>query len=115
MSASAQTSPCLTCGACCATFRVSFYWAEAEQRGLPVELTQRVNDWFACMRGTSSPTPRCVALKGEVGSCTQCTVYEARPDPCRDVQPGDSQCAKARAKHGLPPLPPLPDSATAGA
>ncbi|MBR7358785.1 YkgJ family cysteine cluster protein, partial [Klebsiella pneumoniae] len=22
-------NPCMTCGACCAYFRVSFYWAEA--------------------------------------------------------------------------------------
>ncbi|EGR9493162.1 YkgJ family cysteine cluster protein, partial [Escherichia coli] len=22
-------NPCMTCGACCAFFRVSFYWAEA--------------------------------------------------------------------------------------
>ncbi|MBB8903342.1 YkgJ family cysteine cluster protein, partial [Escherichia coli] len=22
-------NPCITCGACCAFFRVSFYWAEA--------------------------------------------------------------------------------------
>ncbi|EEX7666747.1 YkgJ family cysteine cluster protein, partial [Escherichia coli] len=23
-------NPCMTCGACCAFFRVSFYWAEAD-------------------------------------------------------------------------------------
>ncbi|OZZ73507.1 zinc/iron-chelating domain-containing protein, partial [Klebsiella pneumoniae] len=24
-----EINPCMTCGACCAYFRVSFYWAEA--------------------------------------------------------------------------------------
>ncbi|MLR39642.1 YkgJ family cysteine cluster protein, partial [Salmonella enterica subsp. enterica] len=23
-------NPCMTCGACCAYFRVSFYWAEGD-------------------------------------------------------------------------------------
>ncbi|HDH0840599.1 TPA: YkgJ family cysteine cluster protein, partial [Klebsiella pneumoniae] len=23
-----EINPCMTCGACCAYFRVSFYWAE---------------------------------------------------------------------------------------
>ena len=35
-------NPCLDCGACCASFRVSFYWSEAEARGLPAEMTEQV-------------------------------------------------------------------------
>ncbi|MFN4291739.1 MAG: YkgJ family cysteine cluster protein [Permianibacter sp.] len=97
-------SPCQACGACCATFRVSFYWAEADQRRLPVELIEPVNPWLACLRGTWAAQPRCQALQGEVGRHVSCTVYDARPDPCRDVQPGDEKCRKARDKHGLPPL-----------
>lgn len=100
-----NVSPCLSCGACCATFRVSFYWAEADQRRLPVELIEPVNPWLACMRGTWASQPRCHALQGEVGRHVSCAVYEARPEPCRDVQPGDDHCRKARSKHGLPPLP----------
>ena len=97
-------SPCLRCGACCAAFRVSFYWAEATQRGLAPELTERVNDHLLCMRGTWSAAPRCIALRGEVGGDVRCTAYEQRPSPCREVQPGDAQCARARALRGLPPL-----------
>ena len=26
-------NPCMTCGACCIFFRVSFYWSEADDAG----------------------------------------------------------------------------------
>ncbi|WP_374347083.1 YkgJ family cysteine cluster protein [Chitinimonas sp.] len=101
----AHSEPCLQCGACCAAFRVSFYWAEAEQRGLPLALTEQVNGLMSCMRGSWAPQPRCAALQGEVGGATRCSVYLQRPSPCREVQPGDEQCRRARARHRLPPLP----------
>ncbi len=100
----ADSNPCLDCGACCATFRVSFYWSEAETLGLPTELTEQVNAWFACMRGTNQPQPRCAALAGTVGQEVSCQVYGHRPSPCHEVEAGGSQCAKARAHHGLPIL-----------
>ncbi|WP_298597890.1 YkgJ family cysteine cluster protein [Zoogloea sp.] len=100
----ASANPCQACGACCATFRVSFYWADAEARGLPPALTEQVNPWLGCMAGTNRRAPRCAALDGTIGSEVGCRVYEQRPDPCREVQAGDSQCLKARARHGLPAL-----------
>ncbi|EER5964904.1 YkgJ family cysteine cluster protein, partial [Escherichia coli] len=38
-------NPCMTCGACCAFFRVSFYWAEADDAGgkVPVSLTEQIS------------------------------------------------------------------------
>lgn len=33
-----------------------------------------------------------------------CSVYPQRPSPCREVQPGDEKCNKARDRHGLDPL-----------
>ena len=94
-------NPCLDCGACCASFRVSFYWSEAEARGLPAEMTEQVNAWFSCMAGTNCAAPHCAALEGEVGQTVRCTVYAHRPHPCREVEAGDSQCNKARARHGM--------------
>lgn len=96
-----DASPCTACGACCAHFRVSFYWAEAEARGLPEHLTEAVNPWFSCMAGTNQGRPHCVALQGQVGQAVSCSVYPQRPDTCRSVQPGDAQCSKARAGYGL--------------
>jgi uncharacterized protein len=95
---------CRQCGACCAAFRVSFYWAEAEQQGLPPEAVEQVTAVLACMRGTNQPQPRCHALQGDVGRAVICTHYAQRPSPCREVQPGDEKCAQARARHGLASL-----------
>ena len=94
-------SVCQQCGACCAAFRVSFYWAEAPQGGLPDDIVERVTPHLACMAGTNQPVPRCGALQGEVGKEVRCTVYAGRPSPCREVQPGSEQCNRARVRHGL--------------
>ena len=64
----ADFNPCQSCGACCAHFRVSFYWAEAESLGLPEALTEAINPWMSCMKGTGQRAGvRCVALAGEIG------------------------------------------------
>ena len=101
-----NANPCQQCGACCAAFRVSFYWAEAD--ALPAPYIERINPWMACMAGTNSASPRCGALQGTIGSSVDCTVYDQRPSPCREVEPGDAKCARARERHGLIPLPPIP-------
>ncbi|MEJ8675616.1 YkgJ family cysteine cluster protein [Chromobacterium amazonense] len=100
---SEKSNPCQSCGACCANFRVSFYWAEADDGGgaIPSQFTEKVNDWTRCMRGTWSNSPRCVALQGEVGRSVACGIYAARPSACREVEAGSAQCHKARAAHGL--------------
>lgn len=96
---------CQRCGACCASYRVSFYWAEAEVHGLPAALVQPLTPVYACLAGTHQAAPRCEALSGEVGRAVACAAYAQRPSPCREVQPGDDKCLRARARHGLP-LPP---------
>jgi Fe-S-cluster containining protein len=95
---------CQQCGACCAAFRVSFYWAEAPQRELPAELVEKVSPHLACMVGTNQSEPRCRALSGEVGQQVECVVYPSRPSPCREVTSGDERCNTARARHGLPAI-----------
>jgi len=97
---------CRQCGACCATFRVSFYWAEAARLGLPDALTEKISPHLLSMLGTNRPGPRCAALQGEVGERVACGIYVRRPSPCHEVQPGDEKCNQARSRHGLVPLPP---------
>jgi hypothetical protein len=108
-------NPCLTCGACCAAFRVSFYWSEAgpEAGGLtPAELSVKLTPHHAAMRGTDKTPPRCVALEGEVGQRVRCAIYSLRPSPCREFRASwangehSERCDLARAAHGLPPLEP---------
>lgn len=77
---------CTRCGACCANFRVSFYWREtdaAEGGQVPEQFTQRLDEWRVCMRGTLAAPLRCVALEGTVGDFVRCAIYERRPSPCR--------------------------------
>lgn len=116
------SNPCLTCGACCAYFRVSFYWAEADDAGglVPVSLTEPLTPFLRCMSGTNQQQSRCVALKGTPGVLACCSIYEKRPTPCREFTLSgehgvvNDACNRARANYGLRPLytPLQPDSAT---
>ncbi|MCO6451308.1 MAG: YkgJ family cysteine cluster protein [Caldilineales bacterium] len=109
-----MTHPCLTCGACCAHYRVSFYWAEADDAGgtVPIALTERMDINRLSMRGTGSKPARCVALLGAVGEAVRCTIYESRPSVCAEFTPSweDGQanplCDNARAAWDLPSLEP---------
>jgi Fe-S-cluster containining protein len=108
---------CLACGACCAAFRVDF--DRAEMRGGEFPLGCGVPESMALplvgrtmrMRGTDAASPRCIALEGEVGRATSCSIYDSRPGPCREFAPlaplgiGDDACRRARRRHGLPALP----------
>lgn len=99
-----EENPCLSCGACCATYRVSFYWAEAEALGLADALVEQLPPFHACLAGTNQAAPRCRALSGEIGATVGCSVYVRRPAACHEVEAGDGKCARARRRHGLPPL-----------
>ena len=109
-------NPCLSCGACCAYFRVSFYWGECQSAGglVPDNLTVAVTPHLVAMQGTEQKPARCAALLGEVGCGTRCTIYETRSSTCREFMAAwengepNPHCDAARAAHGLPPLtPPL--------
>ena len=95
---------CIRCGACCAFFRVSFYWSEAPARGIPESMTEQVNAFRSCMAGTNAMPARCTALEGEINHAVRCTIYEQRPSPCRSVMPGDEKCMRARQHWGLAPI-----------
>lgn len=109
-----NSNPCMSCGACCAWFRVSFYWAEGDDGGgaVPNALTEPLTPFLRCMRGTNDRRPRCLALEGNVGETVRCTIYAGRPSPCREFamagdggRPNDA-CDRARAHYGLSPLSP---------
>ncbi|HET8870703.1 MAG TPA: YkgJ family cysteine cluster protein [Aquabacterium sp.] len=98
---------CQRCGACCAYFRVSFYWAEADDAPggtVPVGLTEPVTPHIRCMQGTQGKQPRCTALVGEIGQSVGCSIYPLRSSSCQELQAGDDKCLKARRHHGLPSI-----------
>ena len=98
--------PCLTCRACCASFRVDFSVHETEELGgcVPDGLVVPVTDHTARMRGTDHAQPRCSALTGQVGLRAACGIYEWRPSPCREFEAGSAACNRARQRHHLPAL-----------
>lgn len=108
-------NPCLACGACCACFRVSFYWTESDLAapdGVPHDLTEHLQGHYLAMQGTDSRTPRCIALAGTIGTEVRCTIYQCRPSACRNFIPSwqgstlNERCDTARVKWGLAPLDP---------
>lgn len=107
----AEQNPCLLCGACCASYRASFYWAEADDTtdgGVPVGMTDRVSAFRRAMRRDQDG--RCVALRGTPGQKVSCRIYDRRPSVCRSFEPAwqagaaDNRCNESRARLGLPPL-----------
>lgn len=107
-------TPCIECGACCASFRVSFYWGETDAAPggtVPSTLTTVVSPHRVAMRGTEKNPVRCIALEGTVGKNVRCNIYPSRSSTCREFMASwedgnhNPRCDHARAKHGLPPLP----------
>lgn len=105
--------PCLSCGACCAYFRVGFHWSEADPAlggRVPFELTEPLRTHERAMRGTSQAHPRCIALDAEIGRHSRCSIHDRRPSVCAQVPASlefgerSPQCDRSRAAHGLPAL-----------
>ncbi|TMJ03470.1 MAG: YkgJ family cysteine cluster protein [Alphaproteobacteria bacterium] len=96
-------SLCQSCGACCAYSRD---WprfgleSEAQIEAIPREY---VDDARGTMRCAGD---RCMALAGEVGVATACTLYAVRPEVCRACEPGDDSCRLARARFELAEITP---------
>ena len=103
-----MTHPCLTFGACCASFRVDFAVQELEGCGgrVPSGLAEPITEHLCRMRGTDYRSPRCAALTGKLGEKVACAIYEWRPSPCREFAAGSDACERARMRHGLGSLTP---------
>ena len=111
-----MSHPCLTCGACCAHFRISFHWSEADPAlggTVPIELTDPLRTHERVMKGTSQAAHRCVALDAEIGVRSRCGIHARRPSVCAAVPASwefgapSPQCDKARIAHGLRALTPV--------
>lgn len=62
-----------------------------ELESLPPETPPRWQEW-GC---------KCFFHEGTVGCSSRCTVYEDRPEDCREVPPGTELCVWARLEAGL--------------
>ena len=85
-----MTDPCLSCGACCASFRVDFAVQELEGCGgrVPAGLAEPITEQLCRMRGSDYRSPRCAALTGKLSGVEFTTdpVFGFQvPKTCPDV------------------------------
>jgi Fe-S-cluster containining protein len=92
---------CQACGACCSYSPDWPRFTTEEDAALELIPERFVNDRQSGMRCEGD---RCSALSGRIGVATRCGIYAVRPEVCRTCAPGDSECAMARRRHGLPAL-----------
>ena len=106
-----STLDCQSCGACCVNLPSNRaqgfgYWVEISDGdrilGRP-DLVRKlvVRDPSGVPHLRLAHDGRCLGLRGELGVEVECSIYRERPSPCRRVQPGDSQCLRARTEHGI--------------
>ncbi|QZY49956.1 YkgJ family cysteine cluster protein [Escherichia coli] len=104
-------NPCMTCGACCAFFRVSFTGPKPTMLAVlfpPGSLNKY--PLSPMHERYQSEKPRCIALAGTPGKNACCTIYKNRSSTCREfAMSGENgvvneACNRARAKYGLTPL-----------
>ena len=110
MTTADSAHPCLSCGACCASFRVDFAVYEMQAMGgtVPDGLALDVNGSTCRMRGTEQVPIRCADRPGGPAGGVQ--HLRTAPAPSLEFSAGDYACHKARARHGLAPLIPLAES-----
>lgn len=108
-----KPNPCLSCGACCAYYLITFPEEDCNHLPggyVPIELTAVSAINRRSMKGTEIRHPRCIALEGCLGAQVHCRIYDSRPSTCRAFKRSWSQgfgnelCDRARLAYGLQPF-----------
>jgi uncharacterized protein len=101
---------CQSCGACCVNLpsnRAEAFssWVEIAEGDAVLRRPDLarlvVRDAGGVPHLRLTPDGRCHALRGALGRHVSCSIYAARPSPCRRVQAGDAHCLRYRAEHGI--------------
>ena len=102
-----STVDCRTCGACCYGDEMWIHVMASDDDRLGDEgtrhltvLTQHGRGYFA--RSMKMLGGRCIAFRDRLadGGCG-CSIYETRPDICREFQAGSPDCLAARRRRGI--------------
>ncbi len=108
-----ERNACLSCGACCALFKVAFAQTETDENEggiVPARYAVKIDRTRCAMRGTEQSNKRCAALEGIVGKQVRCTIYEQRPSCCHNFiaawekNTHNATCNRARVIYGLQPF-----------
>lgn len=102
---------CGACGACCCNPQENIAegflgYVEVDDPRSKLLRDKSLRRKFVIEDGDGRPhlrliDQRCSALRGAIGRQVRCVVYAHRPKGCRRVMPGDRDCLRARAEHGL--------------
>lgn len=98
--------PCQECGACCSYFKITFYKDINKQ--LPTDMVIKINKNTNAMKGADIFKGKCCAFNGTIGKNCECTIYNVRPNVCREfpvyLRNGkqNPKCYRAREHFGLP-------------
>jgi Fe-S-cluster containining protein len=93
---------CQSCGACCAG---GPKWVEVTEADAERLLDHTLLDGgdIESFSMKTDEDRRCVALAGCIGHDVACTVYERRPEVCREVERGSETCIFMLGMHGIKP------------
>jgi Fe-S-cluster containining protein len=99
---------CDGCGACCAYYTIFASRQDAAREPRIAAETLELGGWLETAKWAYKlhPLPfheSCCFL--DAGK--RCTIYETRPDVCREFAAGAQPCQDARVAKGLPPLAPV--------
>jgi Fe-S-cluster containining protein len=98
---------CRTCGACCYGDEMWIHVMACDDERLGHQgvrhltvLTEHGRGYIA--RSMKMVGGRCIAFRDRLvdGGCG-CSIYETRPDICRDFQAGSADCLAARRRRGI--------------
>lgn len=97
-----DADPCRACGACC-DFPEPWSVVDltmADTVRIPAAMTTHSWGNRVKMRREGN---RCVALVGTIGLDARCSIYDIRPEVCRDYDPDarTKDCEVCRNQHGL--------------
>lgn len=101
---------CTRCGACCVNPPENVAegfsaYVEIEPRDLirkkPDLIKRYAREHDGALHLQILADGRCKALLGRVGDRVRCAIYQARPSPCRRVEPGSDLCRQYMEAQGL--------------
>jgi hypothetical protein len=104
---------CTNCGACCGPYEQQAGWPNITRADV-ARLTDYEFEHYVTTENTYFPAIEtkmtkahvvvCRFLKGEVGKKVSCSIYDRRPDACRDFKAGIKTCREFRREKRIPML-----------
>ena len=94
-------SECLRCGACCFSTLQTYVRVTGDDYARIGERAEALVSWHGNRAYMRMEGGRCAALRIERSSGRfVCTIYQDRPQTCRDLDRGSPQCEGERATKG---------------